>query len=81
MDRPALSGLRIFVTHIKEALVPHPTGKSAREIIMSELRALEEGPEGGLGVEFIEVKKGDRICECNLLCSPGVFGGADRFGQ
>jgi cAMP phosphodiesterase len=54
-----LSGLRVFVTHIKEALIPHPTGKTAREIIMSELRELEK--RGGLGVEFIDVKKGDRI--------------------
>lgn len=61
-SRP-LQALRIFVTHIKEALIPHPSGQSAREIIMGELRGLEAGEDGGLGVEFVEVKKGDRICE------------------
>ena len=30
---------------------------------MGELRGLEAGEDGGLGVEFVEVKKGDRICE------------------
>ena len=51
----------MFITHIKESLIPHPTGKTAREIIMDELRQLEE--RGSLGVEFVEVKRGDRICE------------------
>lgn len=59
--KPPLAGLRIFITHIKEYLVPHPSGKSARERIMSELRELEK--EGRMGVEFIEVKQGHRICE------------------
>ena len=31
-----------------------------KDIIMSELRQLEE--EGQLGVEFVQVKRGDRIC-------------------
>ena len=33
---------------------------------MSELEELERGEGGGLGVVFIEVKKGDRICECDF---------------
>lgn len=61
-SRP-LEGLRIFITHIKDSLVPHHTGKCARERIMAELRELER--IGELGVEFVEVKKGDRICECD----------------
>lgn len=56
-----MRGLRIFVTHIKESLVPTVTGKPARETIMEELEELEK--EGGLGVEFVEVRKGDRIRE------------------
>jgi cAMP phosphodiesterase len=56
-----LEGLKIFVTHIKEELIPHPTGKTARERIILELEALEK--EGQLGVEFFAVKRGDRICE------------------
>ncbi|KAK6909748.1 hypothetical protein I203_103770 [Kwoniella mangroviensis CBS 8507] len=56
-----LEGLKIFIMHIKDALVPHPTGKTAREIIMSELNDLEI--EGGLGVQFVETKRGDRIRE------------------
>jgi len=51
------------VTHIKEALIPHPSGKTARESIMGELRELEAREDGRLGVKFIEVKKGDRICK------------------
>lgn len=58
-----MDGLRIFITHIKDALIPRPSGKSAQEVIMGELRALEASDEGGLGVEFIEVKKGDHIRE------------------
>lgn len=59
--RRPLEGLRIFVTHIKDSLAPHPSGQSARERIMQELNELEL--KGGLGVEFVEVRKGDRICE------------------
>lgn len=59
-DRP-LEGLKVYVTHIKEALIPHPSGKSARERILEELLDLEK--EGKLGVEFIAVKRGDRICK------------------
>ncbi|WVQ99702.1 hypothetical protein IAU59_006843 [Kwoniella sp. CBS 9459] len=58
-DSRPLGGLKIFITHIKDALVPHPTGKTAREIIMGELDDLEA--KGRLGVEFVETKKGDRI--------------------
>ncbi|WVF71166.1 hypothetical protein IAT40_005964 [Kwoniella sp. CBS 6097] len=60
-----LEGLKIFIIHIKDALVPHPTGKTAREIIMGELDELEA--EGQLGVEFVETKKGDRIGEFRSL--------------
>lgn len=59
-ERP-LDGLRVFIMHIKDSLIPHPTGRTARQIIMGELKGLER--EGNLGVEFIELKKGDRICE------------------
>ncbi|WVQ80159.1 hypothetical protein IAT38_002264 [Cryptococcus sp. DSM 104549] len=58
-EESPLRGLRVYITHIKERLSPHPTGKTPRELIMSELRALEE--QGGLGIEFIETKRGDRI--------------------
>jgi len=67
--RRPLEGLRIFVTHIKDALMPHPSGKSAREMIMTELQNLEEREEGGLGVEFVEVKKGNRIRESGCQVS------------
>ncbi|KAK4684208.1 hypothetical protein P7C73_g5988, partial [Tremellales sp. Uapishka_1] len=56
-----LDGLTIYVTHIKEYLVPHPSGKSAYEVILSELDALETGPLGNLGVNFRTIKKGDRV--------------------
>lgn len=56
-----LSGLKVWVTHIKEALVPHPSGKSARERIMEELNALEK--ERQLGVVFVDIRRGDRIRE------------------
>lgn len=63
--RRPLEGLKIFIIHIKDALVPHPTGKTAREIIMSELNDLEN--EGGLDVQFIETKRGDRIREYEFV--------------
>jgi len=59
-ERP-LEGLKVYVTHVKEALIPHPSGKSARERILEELLDLEK--EGKLGVEFIAVQRGDRICK------------------
>jgi cAMP phosphodiesterase len=62
-DRP-LEGLKVFVTHIKEALIPHKSGKSARERILEELIELEK--EGKLGVEFIAVQRGDRICKSTI---------------
>lgn len=55
-----LRGLRVYITHIKSFLVPQTSGKTAQEMIMEELRELEG--DGGLGVEFVEVKSGDRIC-------------------
>ncbi|WVR06780.1 hypothetical protein IAU60_003815 [Kwoniella sp. DSM 27419] len=55
----SLTSLKVFVIHIKDALVPHPSGQTARQIIMSELQALEDA--GALGVQFIETKKGERI--------------------
>lgn len=64
LDPPNLAGLRVYITHIKESLIPHPTGLTSRERIMAELRQLEY--EGRIGVEFIEVKRGDRICEPNI---------------
>jgi len=62
-ERP-LKGLKVYVTHVKEALVPHPSGKTARERILAELLDLEK--EGKLGVEFIAVQRGDRICRLSL---------------
>lgn len=61
LDPPRLDGLKIFITHIKESLIPHPTGRSAKERIMTELYLLESTSK--LGVQFIEAKQGDRICE------------------
>ncbi|WWC89016.1 uncharacterized protein L201_003934 [Kwoniella dendrophila CBS 6074] len=58
-EKRPLDGLKVFIIHIKASLVPHPTGKTTREIIMSELKDLEK--EGQLGVEFIETNRGDRI--------------------
>lgn len=58
------------MTHIKESLVPTTTGKPAKETVMAELRELER--IGGLGVQFLKAKKGDRICEStipSLQCS------------
>lgn len=55
----------MWVTHIKEALVPHPSGVSARERIMEELNALER--ERQLGVVFVDIRRGDRIRESFLL--------------
>ncbi|OXC68333.1 hypothetical protein AYX13_03034 [Cryptococcus neoformans] len=54
-----LDGLKIFITHIKESLVPHPEGKTQHEIIMAQLQELEK--DGKLGVAFIRPVKGDRI--------------------
>ncbi|WWD17019.1 hypothetical protein CI109_101455 [Kwoniella shandongensis] len=58
-ERRPLEGLKVYITHIKDNLTPHPSGRTAREIIMSELWELEK--QGRLGVEFIETKRGDRI--------------------
>lgn len=58
-DRRPLDGLKIFITHIKESLVPHPEGKTQHEIIMAQLQELEK--DGKLGVVFIRPAKGDRI--------------------
>jgi hypothetical protein len=55
------------VTHIKESLVPHPSRKSAREIIMDELGELEKSEDGGLGVQFVAVKQGDRLRELQCV--------------
>lgn len=57
--RKPLDGLKIFITHIKESLVPHPEGKTQHEIIMAQLQELEK--DGKLGVAFIRPVKGDRI--------------------
>ncbi|WVO19407.1 uncharacterized protein IAS62_000688 [Cryptococcus decagattii] len=54
-----LDGLKVFITHIKESLVPHPEGKTQHEIIMAQLQELEK--DGKLGVVFIRPAKGDRI--------------------
>ncbi|TXT09009.1 hypothetical protein VHUM_02483 [Vanrija humicola] len=59
-SRP-LEGLKVYVTHIKEYLVPHPTGLSSRELVRKELLALTEIHD--LGVEFHIVSPGDRLCE------------------
>lgn len=67
----ALDGLKVFITHIKDALIPHPTGRDVKEIIMSELKELAAKEK--LGVHFVEVKKGDRIREC--LCDTDRMAG------
>ncbi len=59
-SRP-LEGLRIFITHVKEFLVPHRSGIGARELIKIELDALEA--EDQLGVTFNVISPGDRLCE------------------
>ena len=56
-----LQGLKVYVTHIKDELVPHPSGRTPRQRIMGELRELES--EGALGIEFVEVLQGDHIRE------------------
>lgn len=61
--RRPLAGLRVFVTHIKEALVPHESGQTARTRILGELRELEQ--ERQLGVTFVDIRRGDRIRECD----------------
>ncbi|BEJ16385.1 hypothetical protein CspHIS471_0509900 [Cutaneotrichosporon sp. HIS471] len=57
-SRP-LEGLKIFITHVKEFLVPHKSGLSARELIQIELDALEA--ENQLGVTFNVISPGDRL--------------------
>ncbi|KLT45384.1 hypothetical protein CC85DRAFT_231499, partial [Cutaneotrichosporon oleaginosum] len=57
-SRP-LEGLKIFITHVKEFLVPHRSGVSARELIKIELDALEA--ENQLGVTFNVISPGDRL--------------------
>lgn len=60
-ERP-LAGLRVYITHIKEFLQPHPSGLGARELIAAELAELEK--KHALGVEFSLLSPGDRVCEC-----------------
>ena len=59
-ERP-LAGLRVYITHIKEFLQPHPSGLGARELIQAELLELER--KNNLGVEFALLSPGDRVCE------------------
>ena len=66
--RRPLEGLKVYVTHIKEALVPHESGQPARTRILGELRALEK--ERQLGVIFVCVEPGDRICELVRIAAP-----------
>lgn len=71
--RRPLKGLKIFITHVKEFLVPHKSGLSARELIKSELDALEA--EAQLGVTFNVILPGDRLCElpCASTADPAVI--------
>lgn len=55
----------MYVTHIKEYLVPHPTGLTSRELVHKELLALTE--IHNLGVEFHIVSPGDRLRECGRV--------------
>ncbi|GMK55203.1 hypothetical protein CspeluHIS016_0202590 [Cutaneotrichosporon spelunceum] len=57
-SRP-LEGLKIYITHVKEFLVPHRSGLGAHELIQSELDALEA--EAQLGVVFHVISPGDRL--------------------
>jgi cAMP phosphodiesterase len=59
-SRP-LAGLKVHITHIKEFLVPHPTGRTARDLIETQLNELEL--QTGLGVEFVILAPGDRVCK------------------
>ncbi len=57
-----LHGLKIYITHVKTSLVPHPSGKTNRERVFEELKELESGAGGGgLGVEFVMLENGMRV--------------------
>ncbi|TYJ54479.1 hypothetical protein B9479_004899 [Cryptococcus floricola] len=58
-EKEPLRGLKVFVIHIKESLLPNAEGKTQREIVMRELRQLEE--DGKLGVILTDPKRGDRL--------------------
>lgn len=59
-----LDGLKVFITHIKEFLIPHVSGLTARQLIKKQLDELEDKEQ--LGVSFVVVSPGDRLCECCL---------------
>lgn len=71
-SRRPLQGLRVFITHIKEFLIPHPSGMTARDLIRSQLEELEASSQ--LGVEFVIVSPGDRLCK---LACVGLLTGSD----
>jgi cAMP phosphodiesterase len=56
-----LDGLQVFVTHVKDSLYPHPSGKTVKERVKEELDQLEQ--ERQLGVVFELVHQGQRLCE------------------
>lgn len=55
----SLQGLPVFITHIKEKLLPDPNGMSARQKIARDLQEPEKTVR--LGVRFICVEKGMRL--------------------
>ena len=68
-DTRPLAGLKIYITHVKELLVPHATGLSARELVLQQLNQLED--QHRLGVEFYVPAPGDRLCtSANLSRCP-----------
>lgn len=61
---PPLQDLRVYITHVKQSLVPHPSGLTDRERIERSLLELEERAEKSgthLGVKWIMVRKGQAI--------------------
>lgn len=52
----------MYITHIKEFLIPHASGMTARELIKRQLDELEQDLR--LGVSFVIVSPGDRLCGC-----------------
>ncbi|WVQ77839.1 hypothetical protein IAR50_007536 [Cryptococcus sp. DSM 104548] len=58
-DREPLRGLKVFIIHIKESLLPNAESKTQREIVMRELHELEG--EGKLGVVLADPRRGDRL--------------------
>jgi cAMP phosphodiesterase len=64
-----LDGLKIFVTHVKDSLYPHRSGKTVKQRVQEELEQLER--QRRLGVIFEVVEQGQRLCEFQFAaCTP-----------